>query len=513
MSTPQVFNYTSTLINRLNIEENDKNKVKKCVSGYSMPDSFLGKISWVAYRIFNAFKSIFGQSDWQIAKKIIINKLKLLTEKTLLEDCAETCLKDMVKSGESKVEVQEKIDKLLQPMNDGRSMEIKSQPASFIHGSTGEDNGSKGVKEAQIKRLDEWLTHEKIEFVCHGIFDTNIVKNVLKDGFLRSGEEILRNKSSLEFEGGSSRGARETVSLPRINDKYRQTFADVVKIFEFNINEITKFIKSYNSQLKTLEKYKIWRINLSIVEKTEIKSDDEGKKNRRIKAAKKAEELVNNYFSDAYYKTYYKLKNLFESEKEKLWQGEKTLTRDFYQVPLLAIAVDKSLPKEKRCHRQLAKIYEIYLGLKNDNQINISKREMRHLMFHMRRVRLLDPYKITSKIWAYKNDITNCYGFVYVLKKNIEHIVGGEIEESHKTTEYFLLEPYQNKGEFFHVDLSDPNTLIIGSKKFLGGLIDDERLKNNLVFAENIPDEQWEKLGGKPYLGSCLTKHTPIYSS
>lgn len=73
MSRLQIHNQVQLIINELNLDSQAENKVKKCVAGYSIPDSFLRKICWVAYRIFNAIKSIFGQSDWQKARKALVN--------------------------------------------------------------------------------------------------------------------------------------------------------------------------------------------------------------------------------------------------------------------------------------------------------------------------------------------------------------------------------------------------------------------------------------------------------
>ena len=52
-------------------------RVFKCIEGYSDREKggFAGAFQSFMYRVWNAIKSIFGQSDWQLAKKAIWNNL------------------------------------------------------------------------------------------------------------------------------------------------------------------------------------------------------------------------------------------------------------------------------------------------------------------------------------------------------------------------------------------------------------------------------------------------------
>ncbi len=53
----------------------DGEKIKKTLQAYSDTSTLSKKIYWAANRVFNAIKSLFGKSDWQIAKKMVIEKL------------------------------------------------------------------------------------------------------------------------------------------------------------------------------------------------------------------------------------------------------------------------------------------------------------------------------------------------------------------------------------------------------------------------------------------------------
>jgi uncharacterized membrane protein YheB (UPF0754 family) len=73
------------LINNIkNNEEYGKdtcNRLIKVINGYGKREGFFNKIGGIFYRIWNAVKAIFGQSDWQLASKTMRNEgLKEIAE-------------------------------------------------------------------------------------------------------------------------------------------------------------------------------------------------------------------------------------------------------------------------------------------------------------------------------------------------------------------------------------------------------------------------------------------------
>ena len=68
-------------------EKADENAIKACIISYSGPKSsnFTDRLSYVGFRLFNAFKSIlpFLHSDWQKARKIIEEQGKKKTQAVL----------------------------------------------------------------------------------------------------------------------------------------------------------------------------------------------------------------------------------------------------------------------------------------------------------------------------------------------------------------------------------------------------------------------------------------------
>ena len=53
-----------------------RGELDQCLSRYEEPNALLEKMRWIAYRAFNALKSIFGLSDWQMINKKILKHVE-----------------------------------------------------------------------------------------------------------------------------------------------------------------------------------------------------------------------------------------------------------------------------------------------------------------------------------------------------------------------------------------------------------------------------------------------------
>ncbi len=61
------------LINHLGmLTPENRSFVRKTVMRYAKPKSFCAMLSWICYRIKNAILSLFGCSDWQRARLVIL---------------------------------------------------------------------------------------------------------------------------------------------------------------------------------------------------------------------------------------------------------------------------------------------------------------------------------------------------------------------------------------------------------------------------------------------------------
>ncbi|WP_143406490.1 hypothetical protein, partial [Estrella lausannensis] len=81
----------------------------KGIAGYAKRDGFLGSIATVLHRVWNAFKAVFGQSDWQRAQRATIsfcdrNFTKLAKNKFQREEVKELVAKMKTNEGHQKID-------------------------------------------------------------------------------------------------------------------------------------------------------------------------------------------------------------------------------------------------------------------------------------------------------------------------------------------------------------------------------------------------------------------------
>lgn len=67
-------------LKQLDITEKECNQVARCICRYSTPKTFSGTLSYVAYRVLNSIKAVFGCSDWQVAGKLLVKGLQMKTD-------------------------------------------------------------------------------------------------------------------------------------------------------------------------------------------------------------------------------------------------------------------------------------------------------------------------------------------------------------------------------------------------------------------------------------------------
>lgn len=66
------------VIQGLHLNEGEQLVVRSAVLRYIKPEGFGERLKWVVFRAWQAVKSIFGQSEWQKAEKVIKNKVAYL---------------------------------------------------------------------------------------------------------------------------------------------------------------------------------------------------------------------------------------------------------------------------------------------------------------------------------------------------------------------------------------------------------------------------------------------------
>ena len=322
----------------------------------------------------------------------------------------------------------------------------------------------------QLERLSQWGKTYQTDFVAHGVVSAN-VKNILSEGRLRCAENILRRSGTLEFEGGAS-GEREVVRLP--NDVFSSELLEkikefVIKSFELADDDIVKMIRDYdvNTKVRTLAKPDLLAFLNSPLyiefQRVKYKAPD------LFVAGEKYKNFIDEIIRD----------------NPELWRKSEK-PRDLYAVPILAIYIDKLLPKDKNCKAQLRKIFNIYHRLMEEKVISLSLVDIRLFLHRIKHYRLADPDKINEEIRVYKNAYSQCYGQLRILVGGTERILASDCFEG---GEHYLLNQGQNGGKFFKIDFSSSNVLLIGPKQILSDYAGDPRFGKNIIFSENIPKE------------------------
>lgn len=73
---PKLRNEAEEYIQRMELPtEQEQQVIRNCISKYASPQSLPDFLRQVLFRVINAVKSVFGKSDWQVAKRTIADRL------------------------------------------------------------------------------------------------------------------------------------------------------------------------------------------------------------------------------------------------------------------------------------------------------------------------------------------------------------------------------------------------------------------------------------------------------
>ncbi|MGE5196565.1 MAG: hypothetical protein ACM3JI_04475 [Anaerolineae bacterium] len=68
---PSLNSYSANCVRLMYLDRKDAEFIKECLAKYSMPDTFCEKLNWSAFRIVNAIKGVFAESEWDKAVAIV----------------------------------------------------------------------------------------------------------------------------------------------------------------------------------------------------------------------------------------------------------------------------------------------------------------------------------------------------------------------------------------------------------------------------------------------------------
>lgn len=75
MNLPPLNSGFNACLEAMHLKAEDKQTIVNVVKQYTMPNSWSEIFFWLNYRVDNAFKSILGRSDWQVANRLIYNHM------------------------------------------------------------------------------------------------------------------------------------------------------------------------------------------------------------------------------------------------------------------------------------------------------------------------------------------------------------------------------------------------------------------------------------------------------
>lgn len=395
---------------------------------------------------------------------------------------------------------------------------------------------SDSEKTVQRQLLSQWLSQFKNDYAAHAIWHTN-VDQVICSGDLKSGEELLRLNSEVEYEKGSGLGLRGISKLPKLNESDVEASHKLSEQDEKRLQDLRE--KANKIDNKLLKEWRKLEKKISLFKKIsdealiqELDKLTTGSLDDNRKALANVEKQLENHPN-----------KLTPQEKEKLRELRKIvpLTEDelielkalerqkkygaYFKViraqdeiiikgsgsdrnaAILDIAerekvglrevvtaLDISMPKSEGIYAYLAHKYVQWTskGVKDANNIIVNMMD-----------RFFGVSKLNYNIRVLKNAIAWGYGDVVVLKGNAKAISSPTSKFDTDGTENTLPNPWQNEGDFFRLPLNQEDVIVIGPEKELmkhKKEMDEKGIK--YVFVESMDQEQLNFLKVPKYLSS-----------
>lgn len=286
--------------------------------------------------------------------------------------------------------------------------------------------------------VDGWMDGHRENFVAHAIFDDKNVKFILQDGRIAPAEHTLREKKLVEYEVGMN-GQRGIAQLPELGEEEIAALKHIES--KFNIGQ------PFGAVLKL------------------------------------------QMFEDAW-------DLIFGCDSVLIWAEYVRTLQSLatkYQVPsvCIAIAYDLSKPENERIDFWL---HQYYLNLPEEykKEIENNPKEKEHFNTQMLEVRrrTIPVTKVNHDIRVASNIIWWSYGNTVVMRGDARQVIH-HIDTT--ATERSLLEPWENGGALFCLDLSESNTFVLGPKNTLKPhktLAEEKNIQ--LIYIEDLSKEQME---------------------
>lgn len=295
-------------------------------------------------------------------------------------------------------------------------------------------------------KIGTWLKQYRQDFVAHAIFQVENVSKILQAGAVKPAEQLFREEGEVEFEKGSTYGSRgKSVWSP----KNREKFEEIAKKYPYTNGGLR-----VETQVLNKDKFLEWQ-DVSIGETVDISHPS-----------------TNNYRLSMSHKTWYYFLDMYKELKIQFPNEAK----NFYEYHFQIIKDHYTAPKQK---------IDYILSLYHEKLIQQGEPRMKAWeKCSVLRDSLILPNKLNPEVRTGKKCIYWSYGQVVVMRGN-----GASVTGSVFGSEAALLAPYQNKGQFFSLDLAREDTVILGPKNILASEI--QKYPNyKFVFIEELTPRQ-----------------------
>lgn len=326
---------------------------------------------------------------------------------------------------------------------------VPNRPESLAH--VPPVNSPDLKQEEQAKIVKTWISEHRDDYVAHAIWTGNET-SVIQEGAVLPGTYVLQKKGTVEFEVGSygQRGKQESVQLTEKVKKIFETLDDEDEKRLTILKGKDSLTKEEKRELKVLE-----RIKSGIYFNVE-------RKNTSLK-----------YYKNSFYRDNCLKKEFREDEQ------------------ITSACCSYSYAKGNAIFKILTHKYEQWKrkGVPLES-INNELHTILRLNFKT------DRNKLLFEIRTLYNEISWNYGSCIVLRGRTAGIVSGDTIEGDrgvrtKGRETLLLEPWENKGEYFTLPLRQEHTLLIAPRKVLephADLLERQHVK--FAYIENLSKEQ-----------------------
>lgn len=345
-------------------------------------------------------------------------------------------------------------------------------------------------------RAEQWFVEHGSNYVAHAVHAPNVT-SVLKDGKIMSSEQVLREKGSVEYEEATCGTGRATRYLPLLRAEHLQALNEIFEnghkgaipgkhgaticnstILETSFNlhhSLGEY--GYAGSMSTRIRFQELLATLSNIYHSTpsiiaIAYD----------MSRPPEHRVDKIISELYQSTLQRLereKGLIEEIEKIRTAIENAIMSEWDLCEEEGLATREKVQEFKFRFQHSHELVTEYLVEKYGiEKVFCFSKEHLEKSCAMIRESVFPAMKMNAEIRTYKGVIAWGYGDFVVLQGNPDKVIG----LASCRGETFLLRPWQNNGDFFALELDDPDVLILCPQR----CIDEHYAESGARFYRNL---------------------------